>query len=339
MLYNIFMTQPANANFEGIYEIVVNVPQLAPAIEHWAALGYKPGQRGALTASQAQLLYGLAAAVESVRLIHGASRVGLIRLQQWSDPPVGPGLAISPLRLLGSRWSVHRAPDITPALAWGRDLQRVAGATINGPVVHSQGPAKASINHAVLTAHYRHVLMVRYGVDTPLYGTPEPTALLRCSAVCHAGIVVAPKARETLDFYRRLGFQRMSERRVNYDPESVATQMFPLHPGEALIEIDFDATRSRPGPGQLPGRLRAFVLESAQPQAAPITTGPGILGYSDYSIRHDSLPAPSDSEFANTCHALGAELLGRGVDEFGEMSARIRAPDGYSWLVLPISRP
>lgn len=316
----------------GIYEIVIGVEDLAAATAHWQAFGYAPAAAGHLNADAAASLYGRASSLRSIRLAHGAATSGLIRLQCWEDPLPGE-LGVRDLRVGGSRWSVHRTSDITPALVWGRHLMRVEpGIRVRGPVIHSVSATAASINHAVLTPLFRHVLMVRHGIDVPLYGTPDHAALLGASEVVHAGIVVPVALAQELDFYRLLGFKPASVRRVVYDPDSVATQMFPLSPGEALVEHDFDDPRSASGAGQLPGRLRAFVLESESTDSRQ--TEPGQLGYNLYSIRHRRCNHPG-GETGRWLQDLGAKVLGAGPDEFATPTCRFRAPDGYQWLVMP----
>ncbi len=331
MIYIMVMAAHASGLQGGIHEVVVGVPDLAVAIAHWQAFGYAVVSRGRLDAAAAHTLYGRHRELQAVRLGHGRARSGLIRLQQWSAA-AGQGLGSAPLRTAGSRWTVHRTHDITPALVWGRYLQKsLAGTAIAGPVVHSVDAGSASINHAVLTAHFRHVLMVRHGIDVPLYGSPDPACLLGASEVVHAGIVVTAAQADKLWFYSRLGFQALSQRRVQYDPQSVATQLFPLYPGEALVEHDFDDPASRPGPSQLPGRLRAFVLEPGD--GADFQTAPGDDGYNLYSLRHAGFRTADAG--GGWLEGLGARSLGMGRDEFGEWAWRFRAPDGYEWLGLP----
>ena len=331
MIYIMLMGSHAAGLQGGIHEVIVGVPDLGAAIAHWQAFGYAVISHGRLDASAAHSLYGRRIALQAARLGHGGASSGLIRLQQWRDA-AGPGLGSAPLRTAGSRWTVHRTNDITPAMVWGRYLEKtLAGTTIAGPVIHGVDARTASINHAVLTPHYRHVLMVRHGIDVPLYGTPDPASLLGASEVAHAGIVVAAARAGTLRFYSLLGFRAMSQRRVGYDPQSVATQLFPLYPGEALVEHDFDDPRSLPGPGQLPGRLRAFVLEPGH--ESDFQTAPGDDGYNLYSLRHIGFGAADAGR--HWLASLGAESLGAGRDEFGELVCRFRAPDGYEWIGLP----
>jgi catechol 2,3-dioxygenase-like lactoylglutathione lyase family enzyme len=318
--------------------VIVTVPDLAAALHHWRPWGYRAGASGELSAAAASRLYGHASALRALRLEHGVARNGRIRLWQWADVR-GPGLALAALRVPGSRWSVHRTHNITPALAWAASLERAAHSVrgaddvrIVGPVTHAHGDGAASINLAVLTAQFRHVVLVRHGIDVPRYGTPSPDALLGTSEVCHAGLVLPSAARASLPFYEALGLRRVSERRVLFDPRSVATQMFPLRPGEALREIDFDDPSAGPGPAQLPGRLRVFMLERDAPlgpassaDAADATVRPGDLGYGPYVVARPAALAPMI--------ATGATVLAEEPDEFGGRCARVAGPDGQTWLL------
>ncbi len=335
MLYINSMQARSSGLRGGIHEVVIGVPDIDTAVSHWQAFGYDIVQRGQLSDSAALELYGYRESLQAVRLGHGKATSGLVRLQQWNRP-LAAGLASAPLRVTGSRWSVHRTHDITPALVWGRYLEKSApGTVVNGPVIQSVSAMAASINHAVLTPLYRHVLMVRHGIDVPVYGTPDPGCLLGSSEVVHAGIVVNTVDAALLEFYSLLGFKPMSVRRVVYDRQSVATQLFPLYPGEALVEHDFDDPESTAGRGQLPGRLRAFVLEPGAD--SPQQTVPGDLGYGLYTVRHTVCNGPEMGR--KWLQDLGATSLGCGPDEFGVRSCRFRAPDGYQWLGMAAEKP
>jgi len=264
----------------GVREVVIGVPDLAEAVVHWREWGYHVDRPGALDADAARRLYGVGASLQALRLRHGTANCGLIRLWQWS-PLASPaaGLGLSSMRSTGSRWSVHRTDDITAALGWARHLSRsMPPVSVTGPVVHSHGPGIASINLAVFTPLYRHVVLVRRGIDVPRYGTPDRLSPLGTSEACHVGLVLPDSMRAATQFYSALGLRLASERRVSFDPESVATQMFPLRPGEALTEMDFDDRAAGPGAAQLPGRLRVFLLQSSSPQAR-ISPALNALGY------------------------------------------------------------
>jgi catechol 2,3-dioxygenase-like lactoylglutathione lyase family enzyme len=312
----------------GIFEICIGVPNLAAAIRHWQAFGYRAAENAALEAERCTALYGVRAALQSVRLRHGDADSGLIRLWQWELPPgaPGPGLALAPLRANGSRWSVHRTLDVTPALAWSGNLAKEAPPVlVSGPLVHAYGQGAASINLAVFTPLFRHVVLVRHGVDVPLYGTPSRQALLGTSEACHVGLVLPHSMRAVTTFYSALGLKRASERRVPYRLDGVATRMLPLTPGETLTEIDFDDPRAGPGPAQLPGRLRVFLIEPGDADE-PVAVEPGQMGYGPYTLRLRGTPAD--------LIAIGARIEGDNANEFGERCTRFRAPDGQVWLAI-----
>lgn len=309
----------------GVREVVIGVPDLAEAAAHWREWGYRVDRPGALDADAAHRLYGVGASLQALRLRHGTACCGLIRLWQWSPPArTASGLGLAAMRSIGSRWSVHRTDDITAALGWARHLsQSMPTVSVTGPVVHSHGRGIASINLAIFTPLYRHVVLVRRGIDVPRYGTPDPLSLLGTSEACHVGLVLPDSMRAATRFYSALGLCLVSERRVSFDPESVATQMFPLRPGEALTEMDFDDPSAGPGAGQLPGRLRVFLLQSSSAEAC-LSPALNALGYVAYTLRlQGNAAALRDS---------GAAVDGQGADEFGDDAVSFRAPDGQRWL-------
>ena len=82
------MTQAACTlgHIQGIYEGCIGVDDLESQIEYWTRFGYTVSQRGVLDADDAQALYGVSSALESVRLSHQVADHGLIRLMKWHNP-------------------------------------------------------------------------------------------------------------------------------------------------------------------------------------------------------------------------------------------------------------
>ena len=62
----------------GLYEIIVNVPDIVSAALHWQAFGYQPVAEGELSHTQAQTLYG----VESAALAPGVLALGSLGTAQ-----------------------------------------------------------------------------------------------------------------------------------------------------------------------------------------------------------------------------------------------------------------
>ncbi len=327
----------------GVYEVMIGVPELEQAARHWAAFGYRPGARGRLSASAADALYGVPSALESLRLEHQGANSGLVRLMHW-DRPLGPGLAMAPLRVTGCRWSVQRTEQLLAL--WNHvEILLARGAEIrsDGPLLNARTtgsaakaeplrrPFPASRNLQLFQPLFQQVVMQRFAIDVRRYGTINEESLLKTSEICHVAVVTRDST--SVDFYDQvLGFRRGSSLTVEYNPDSVATTMFELAPGETLTEINFENPRSGQAAGEiLAGRLRAFLLESPQAEIdLRDQSRPGHLGYCCYSSQVTSVEA-----------ACGAVAAGRANDvtpvatnEFGESSFCFRAPDGYAWTLL-----
>lgn len=343
------MTSAKSGLVGGLYEIGVGVPDLEAAIAFWRAFGYAPGPRGNLTADQAHQLYGVASSLTSVRLHHQSAQQGLIRLLAWQKP-VGPGLGHAPLRSTGSRWSVHRTDDVMnvfnhaeTARQQGQDIQ------LKGPLINVRSPSRgyeqrpfaapirASHNFQMTFPESRVVAMQRFGVSMARYGTLASESLLRTSEGCHMGLVVAGEDFSIFDFYSEvLGFKVGKKVHIEYEPGYTPSDFFDLSPGEHFTECDFeDPTSGDTLDTQLPGRLRAFLIQNAypHPDLRP-QSRPGQLGYSLYTVRMHDLQATHASVAAYTKHGGATDITEILPDEFGTAAFSFTAPDGYAWTAL-----
>ena len=325
----------------GVVDIGIGVPDLATAVHHWQQFGYQAREEGALARSQCARLYGVATALRAVRMSHGDADRGLIRLMQW-DQAGGPGLAMAPLRTPGNRWSVQRTDSLLTALAHAEVLrQQGQPVSVVGPIINArsvipmreQRPFAATMpiawNVQIFRPHYQQVLMQRDHIDVSRLGRIAERSLFRASEVCHVAAVIATRSLALFDFYDHvLGFVRTTQRRFEFDPESPASVMFGLEPGEAFTEIDFDdAAAANDSARALSGRLRIFALEPRTPAAPPIDAAPGQLGYSLYAIETNELERLRHKVAASGATQVSPIL----VDEFARPAFSFRAPDGYFW--------
>lgn len=330
----------------GFYEVCIGVPDLAEAVAHWAAFGYRAGPTGTLDATAARALYAVDSALRSLRLLHQDADHGLVRLMQW-ERPTGPGLNMAPLRTVGNRWTVAKSHDIMIAAnhaeIWeqqGKPIKRV------GPMINARvrGADNAPPNEPfrntvtclreleIFLPHYQHVLMQRFNVHIPLYGQVNESSLLRTSQFCHAGILIDSDDTTVADIYEHgFGLQRSAQYGLTYTPGNMGSIMFDLVDGESFTIIDFDDRRGGPGSAQRSGRLRVFLLHSPQPQTDRRENArPGNLGYSLYTFRAKELAGMRDR-----LGTLGAQhITPITADEFGTRAFSFRAPDGYDWTFV-----
>jgi len=70
----------------GIYEVCMGIADAIPPLQYWEQFGYRIGQIGELSASEARELYGVSSKVRSIRLYHQNADRGLMRLMIWEKP-------------------------------------------------------------------------------------------------------------------------------------------------------------------------------------------------------------------------------------------------------------
>lgn len=330
---------------EGVYDIGVGVDNMERAVEFWRGFGYHVGEMGQLPADQSEALYGVYSSVTTTRLFHQSARQGLIRLVRWNDTP-GPGLQMAPLRTAGTRWSVHKTDDLLTAYSHGltTQLQRKP-ISILGPIINARSaraiddqqpfrePVPCSYNLQLFQPESQVVVMQRQHIDVSSYGEINQNSLLRTSQACHVALVHQGFDEAIPAFYEKaFGVVRTGSIQLQYDPDSVATAMFNLAPGESLREIDLDDPRcSADGVDPQPGRLRLFFLESDLPLPKKhASASPGQLGYCLYSYRTRDPERLRESVISAGAYSVTALLS----DEFGRPSFSFRAPDGYFWQIL-----
>ena len=100
----------------GLHEFVFSAHQSdrERLLAFWAGLGFQADLEGALSATDAEALYGHGAALTSIRLRHSgcaAHETGLVRLQCWEDL-AGEGLGAHKPLITGSRWMGMYTADI-----------------------------------------------------------------------------------------------------------------------------------------------------------------------------------------------------------------------------------
>lgn len=332
---------PAHCSTRGVHEVGIAVVDLPAAIRHWQRFGYRIGDVGRLGGAASARLYGVAAALESVRLRHGNADKGLVRLMRWQTE-LAPGPGLAPLGTPGLRFSVQRTDDLLTVLTHARIAARQGmPIRIEGPVLNArierpiaaqrpfEEPAPASYNLQIFQPSFQQVVMQRQGVDTRRLGAIDPSSLLRTTEICHVAIVAANVPVEVFDFYADVaGLCRTTQRRLEYDADSPATMMFALQPGESLTEIDFDDPRTADGSiANQSGRLRVFVLGTSRATAS-VTARPGHHGYCLYSLATADVAALREA----VRRAPASEVSALMPDEFGAPSFSFVAPDGYFWL-------
>lgn len=324
----------------GVAETLIGVEDLFGEATYWERFGFAVVARGRLDAASTDALYGVPSPMESLLLGHGAADHGRVRLLRF-DEPLGPGLGLRPLSVLGSRWTTQLAHLGTVTVH--AELAEATGTTLRQiPAVTHQiypagAPARPFVDPwpcvremAVLRPCSRQVLFERCSYELADYGAPDPGSLFRGSQVTHVGVTMIGTP-DDLVLYPALGMAEANRpvQEAGFE-EPGARALFELAPGQHYWSVDFDDPRSTPSRPRS-GRLKVIVfppgtdLEDARSCSAVGNLGPtaSVLAVSDLGRTLDVV------------RDLGGELRSAIVpDELGRPSARVAAPEGTEWVLI-----
>ncbi|MEZ5514478.1 MAG: hypothetical protein R3F58_11470 [Steroidobacteraceae bacterium] len=339
-----------SACHSGLFEVCVGVPDLDTSIDYFARFGCKPGPRGKLARDAARRVYGVDSAVESVRLLHGNSDHGLVRLMRW-DQPINAGLGVEThLRCVGSRWGTRLTSNVLGianhaqhALDCGEPLGMIEPLLDVIGEVAGGAPARAFLDPivgvremVVVQPLYRQVFFQRFGYDSPLYGTIDPDSMFQTSQHTHFGLMIATDDHSVFDFYdRTLGLKRWMDAPTEYAKSRGGRAVYALPPGEGFHIVDFDDPRSgHSRDSRRSGKLKCIRL----PGNAVITnkldrSRAGCLGYSAYTWRCGDVHVMRERVTA----AGATEVSTIVADEFGAPALSFCAPDGYYWILVQMT--
>lgn len=329
----------------GLYEAMIGVPDLAPAIQYFERHGYRVGDIGELLAGDAKVLYGVDSGVRSVRLYHQEAGHGLVRLMHW-DRPTGDGLGMNGFRVAGSRWGACMTRSIMnvmnhveKGLAAGLPMKVVDPVFA---VIYQQDLTPRAFQEEIVGVREmmlvqpltRQVFFERFGYDNPSYGRINDHCLLRTSQITHFGLVICSDDHGVLDFYdQTLGLFRSSDHEVPYEQAVGSRPIFELEEGETHWLIDFDdpGNAERPWNRRRSGRLKIIRFpESSGLKDMRDASRAGALGYACYSWRVDDIEGMHSRVREGGATAVGDVT----ADEFGVRSFTLTAPDGVQWTLL-----
>lgn len=324
----------------GLFELTVGVRSLEEAAAYWSRFGYTPGFVHTFLADEALHAYGVRSGLRSMRLLHGTSDHGLIRLMQW-DAPVNDGIGLAPLRALGSRWGAALNTNLlaVQSHAESADEQGIAIRWLSSSRQDPAGPVAVpfltELVHVremiVLRPETRQVLFQRLGYNNPSYGSVVEAAF-PTSQITHVGLVTAGDPQRQVFFYERaLGLLRTRDGSTSGASDMASRRIFDLAPDESYRCWDFDDPRSSSEPSKwLSGRLKFIHFDNAPLDDLRTLSRLGCLGMSAYTWRVRDLDTARTS-----CLTHGAaELSAIGSNELGERQWAFTAPDGYDWLLI-----
>ena len=353
---------PDSPEVSGLFEVCIGVKQadLEEEVRYWAQFGFFEADdvaRGHLSGAACAELYGVhASGLVSVRLFHGDSDHGLIRLMAFLGQPNAlkcPSWKLTNLRAVGARWGAQLTDDVFNIHNHASDAQKDgamvrAGEPQRCVVYKDAGRGTAPFMGQI--ACVRELLVIqpravsnfyqRYDYKIPNYGTCSHESKFRASQVTHCGLTVEGPP-EILDFYDKvLGLMRQPDRKVEFgagpepDDESTRAIMGLAKPGDYYVTTNFDDPRSSQNVFEYrSGRLH--IQRFPEGTDVPNLTKdvrPGCIGPCLYTLRVREAAAV----LARVRDATGtSEVMARIVNnEFGEPSFTFVSPDGYMWNTI-----
>lgn len=339
------MVQTTSHSIQGIYEVCIGVKESQPLIQYWQQFGYRVGERGELSAADAQRLYGVDSSLHSIRLYHQAADHGLIRLMAW-DTPVNDGLGITSMKVRGNRWATSLTLNVTNLWNHAAEAEATDMPIRYGPpqwtVIYPTAQGRPFLDPLIgvremllLQPLTRQVLFERFNYTVPDYGQPAPDAPFQASQVTHMGLVVQDDSQETLRFYDDvLGLLRVQDAlESTYETARGGRQIFDLQPGERFWVTAFDDPRSSKTDWQAARSGRLYIVRFPEQLTLPDysqQSRPGALGMSLYTYRVDGVETWRDRINSSPAQQL-TDIV---TNEFGDRSFSFIAPDGYFWTLI-----
>lgn len=330
---------------EGIYEVCIGVSDPKPMIQYWSQFGYRIGQKGELSASAAQDLYGVNSTLHSLRLYHQNADHGLIRLLVWENP-TNKGLQLTPMKVKGNRWATSLTTDVLNILNHAEKAEKdslpIKYIDPQWTVIYQIEKGRPFVDTLVgvremmlLQPLTRQVFFQRFNYTVANYGAINPNATFQASQVTHMGMVIQDDSKETLRFYEEiLGLLRTQDDiESTYENAPGGRPIFDLQPGERFWVTSFDDPRSSASDWKLARSGRMYIIrfpESLELESRFSYAQPGCLGMSLYTYRVQEI-----KEYFNRVKRSTAKQVREIIpNEFGEESFSFTAPDGYYWTLI-----
>ena len=331
----------------GVYEICIGTHDADATIAYWQQFGFHVALQGELSAKKAEALYSVPSQLVAYRLHHQDSDHGLIRLMVW-DEPINEGLGLRKMRILGNRWGAMMTDDVL-AIANHAELAKASGQAIEflGPlwdVIYDTGETFQPFldrpigvrEMMMIRPESRQFIFQRYNYHLPNYGKVDPNAPLRTSQFTHVGIIIQDDSKEVLRFYDEvLGLMRFNDEEwvSTYEGTVTGRDIFEIGPDEEYGTINFDDPRSSKDDLQkvCSGRLKVVRYPEALPvEDAREFSRPGCLGLSLYTYAVRDI----DDYHRRISQSSARNVTSIEVNEFGERSFSLTAPDGYFWTLI-----
>ena len=327
-----------DTGISGVYEVMVGTDDAAAQLRYFAEFGFTVKEKAALSAEQAEKIYGVKSALRSYRLQNGAiDSHGLLRVLEWQKP-LGPGVGYAPPETVGQRLAVMRTRDIFRLHDVFSDLRDKAGEPwFSTPPVfddlYNLDKGEPSIRqrrvgvreNAVYGQDFNHVFFQRYGYTIPGYGAINPAAPLQTSEFTHHDFIVHGDLAEITAHYATvLGLKPENDPVIDGDWQKGPRRVFQMPPGASHWYRGFVS------PNNICGKLKFF--SAVDPGMARDRGARQRIG--EKGITLHSLFTPKLDYVRELAEQHGLRPSPLRSNEFGEASFLFTGPDGASWQIL-----
>jgi hypothetical protein len=327
--------KPPETGISGVFEVILGARDEKPPLAHFAQFGFKEIARAKLDAKQAQELYGVDSALESIRLQNGSiDSHGLLRVLVWQKP-TGEGVGYAPPETVGQRLSVMMVRDIVRLDDIFNDARRAGQAWLPiTPVfadLFGQTEGKPDFfnrkigvrESGVYGELLNHVFFQRYGYVIPGYGTINSTAALAASEFTHHDFIIKTDITKSTDYYRDvLGFKAENNGVLDGDWLEGPKKVFGMADGGSHYYRGFVS------PNNICGKLKFFrprdirTDRSSEQKIGAL----GVTLHSLYTLQFDAL--------FQSARRAGLRPKAVQKNEFGERSFLFVGPDAVAWQIL-----
>ncbi len=334
---------PANTGVSGVYEVVIGTGELDKTILLLNQFGFKEVDRGALSAEQAQAIYGVSTAAVSVRLQNGdIDSHGLVRVIAWEEL-LSEGVGLAPPETIGVRMSVMRTNDIFRISDVFGDARKVSQEhwMLRGPVYDDlygldQNTKYNAIERrsgvremGVYGAAMNLIFFQRYGYTIPGYGTVEEETPLKTSEFTHHDFFVAGDIEKVTQWYSSvLGFKAEADAVLDGEWQSGPRVVFDMPPGGTHWYKGFVS------PNNICGKLKFFT--SPDPKTVRDRSDRQALGHPGITMH--TVWTPKIDTIEDLAEQHNIKRSARQKNEYGEDSLVLYGPDGSTWQVIQKSR-
>lgn len=331
---------PPNTGVSGVYEVMIGTDDAKSLLEFLSHFGFELKQKGQLSASKAQQLYGVDSELVSYRLQNGeVDSHGLIRVLEWSNIQ-GEGVGYAQPETVGQRMLVMRTNDIfrlhdifsdarksgekwLPTEPVYDDLYKMTDGKLN--ILNRRIGVREMAAYGDLV---NIVFFQRYGYTIPGYGTINGSTPLRTSEVTHNDFIISGSTKQDMldqtNYYRDvLGFKPEGDVVLDGDWQQGPKRVFNMADGSSHWYRGFVS------PNNISGKMKFFVNPDSRPDRSS-EQKPGHKGITLHSVYSADMAKIHDLALQNKIETT--TIL---HNEFGEKAFVISGPDGSTWQVLP----